>query len=209
MITPKLIALEKQLSRALPGFRVKKTLMALLPVRQILRGVWFDRSAYDEISFSVTAFVMPLCVSSKHLAFNFGERVRHRDGGDRWSIEMSELGTDLCTALKQQAVPFLAKGETLEGFIDIARLNAPTARTSESLGYALARVGETGRAIDVFNQLIPTLNLDIAWQRHLADQVHAFSVKLIKHPQGAQEQLAACEEETIRNLGLEEFRQSA
>jgi hypothetical protein len=206
MITPKLIALEKQLAQALPGFRIRKTLMVLPPVDQVLRGVWFDQSGYDEISFSVTAFAMPLCVSTKHLAFTFGERVRHQGDGDRWSIEMPELLIDLCTALKQQALSFLSKGETLEGFIEIARLAPPTGRTLEGLGYALARVGETGQAIDVFSQLIPMLNLDIAWQRDLADQVRAFTAKLIKQPREAQEQLAKWERETIRNLGMEEFR---
>jgi len=86
MITSKLLALEKQIAGAIPGFRIKKNFMIMPPIKLLIRGVNFDRSAYDEVSFSVTAFVMPLSVPAKHFGFTFGKPIRHKRGGDRWSL---------------------------------------------------------------------------------------------------------------------------
>jgi hypothetical protein len=205
MITSKLVALEKRISELLPGFGIKMTSMFVVPVEQIIRGINFDRSAYDDISFSITAFVMPLFVPAKHFGFTFGQRIRHQAGGDRWSTDRPDLEIELVAALKQQALPFLSKGETLEGFVEIARSGSQTGRTLEGLGYALARAGKPGEALDVFDRLLPMLDLNIAWQRELADQVRALSAKLTGNPAEAQGQLAQWEQETVRNLGLEEF----
>jgi hypothetical protein len=206
LITPKLIALETQIARALPPLRVKKTLMLLPPVCPVLRGIWYDRSAYDEISFSVTAFLMPLSVPADHLYFTFGDRVRRTGGGDRWSVDMPDLVTDLVAALRQQALPFLAKGETIEGFIEVAKAGPQTGRTLEGLGYALARSGNAKQAIEVFDRIPSMLDASIAWQRELGDQVRTLSVDLAKNPEKVQQQLAEQEEDTVRNLGLEQFR---
>jgi hypothetical protein len=207
MITSKILALEKQVSKAIPGFAIKKTLMIMPPVERLVRGINFDRSAYDEMSFSVTAFVMPLCVPAKHFGFTFGEAIRHSGGGDRWSTDLPNLETQLVAALKRQAMPFLSKGETLGGFIEIAKAAPQTGRTLEGLGYAVARSGDAKQAIEILNRLVPMLNLNSAWQRELVSQVQALSTKLAEHPEEAREQLAQWEEETVRNLGLEEFRE--
>jgi hypothetical protein len=206
MITSKLVALETKIAEALPPLRVKKTLMLLPPIGHVLRGIWFDRSAYDEVSFSVTAFLMPLCVPTDHLYFNFGDRVRHKGGGDRWSMDMPNLVADLVAALRSQALPFLSRGETLEGFIEVAKSGPPTGRTLESLGYAVAQTGDAKQAIEVLSRICPMLNTNIAWQRELGDQVRALSAELAKHPEKVQKQLAQWEEETVRNLDLQEFR---
>src|SRR5271165_5476046 len=113
MITSNLLALEKQISKAIPGFAIKKTFMIMPPVNRLVRGINFDRSAYDETSFSVTAFIMPLCVPAKHFGFTFGEPIRHIGGGDRWSTNMPDLEVELVAALERQAMPFLSKGGTL------------------------------------------------------------------------------------------------
>jgi hypothetical protein len=209
MITSKLIALEKQIASAIPGFAIKRTFMIARPVGQVVCGINFDRSAYDQVSFSVTAFAMPLCVPAEHFGFTFGVRIRHERGGDRWGMDMPELEARLIAALKQQAMPFLYKSKSLQGFIEVAKAGSRTGRTLEGLGYALARSGDAKQAIEVFNQIPPMLNLDIAWQRELADRVRTLSVELVEHPEEAQNQLAQTEAQTVRNLGLEGFRDFA
>ena len=208
LTTTRLIALEMQIAQTLATFRIKKTLMPLPPVDKLLRGIWFDRSAYDETSFSVTAFIMPLCILAKHLEFTFGKRIRHKGGGDRWSLEMPDLAVDLIAALRTQALPYLSEGETLEGFIEIARSSPRAGRTLEGLGFALARTGENRQAVEVFSQLVAMLDLNIAWQRDLADQVRGFSTKLMEHPEEALKQLIKWENESAHNLGLDEFRKA-
>ena len=120
---------------------------------------------------------------------------------------MAGLEADLVAALEQQAMPFLSSCETLEGFIEIAKASPSTGRTLEGLGYALARAGHAKHAIQVFSQIPPMLNLDIGWQRELADRIRTLSAKLIEDPEDAQNQLAQIEEQTIRNLGLEDLRE--
>jgi hypothetical protein len=206
VVENKIISLEERIAEAVPGFVVKKTLMVLPPVDQVLRGVWFDRSAYDEISFSVTAFVLPLCAPTKNLYFNFGERIRNRAGGDRWSIGMPDLCSDLVEAMKLRATPFFARTKDLEGFIEFAQLSPKTARSLEALGYSLARVGNVHAAREAFEQILPMINPAVAWQRELAEQVEAFSKLLSEHPDDAMDQLSRYEEQTVRNLNLEAFR---
>jgi hypothetical protein len=206
MITPKLVALEKQLALALPVLRVKKTLMLVPPVDKLLLGIWFDRSSHDNVSFSVTAFIMPLCIPAKHLGFTFGSRVRDKNGGDRWNIETSGLTGDLTAALKEQALPFLSKGDTLEGFIEIARSSPPTGRVLEGLAYALARSGKIEQAIDAFVRLTSMLDLSVGWQRELAEQARTFGAKLAENPVEAGQQLIYWEAETLNRLKLIEFR---
>jgi len=206
MITPKILELERQLNKVFPDFRTEKTLMLLPPLDRVLRGIWFDRSAYDEISFSVIAFVIPLCVETDHLYFNYSESVRHNSGGDRWRIDMPDLLNALTEALRNSALPLLSRGATLDGFIEIARSGPQTGRNLEGLGYALARAGKTEEAISVLNQLASELNPSIIWQLELSKKVREFITILMEHPDDAELQLAMTEEKTIHNLGLEKFR---
>ena len=90
MITSKLVVLEKQISKALPGFYVEKTYMIMPPVERLVRGINFDRSAYDEASFSVTAFMMLLCVPTTHFGFTFAERIE-----DVLTVVIPQLGERL------------------------------------------------------------------------------------------------------------------
>jgi hypothetical protein len=100
MTTKEFVALGKSLLPKLPGFAVKGSLMFIPPVECVLRGIHFDGSSFDKRSFSVTTFALPLCVPTNHLYLNFGTRVRHKGGGDRWSMRTPDLREELATALK-------------------------------------------------------------------------------------------------------------
>jgi tetratricopeptide (TPR) repeat protein len=208
LIKTKLITLEKRLLAELPGFCLKGRVLLMQPVGLTVCGLNFEGSQYNDTSFYVTKFVLPLCRPTDHLYFNFGDRIRHKGGGDRWNMDMPDLVNDLSTALREAALPFLSRGSTLEGFIEIAETGAQIGRNLEGLGYALARVGRTEQAVAVLNQLISTSNPSIVWQRELADQARNLRAKLLQDPEGAQECLANWEDETVRNLGLEEFRKA-
>ncbi len=206
MTTPSLVSVVKQVMLALPIFRMKKTLLLIPPADQVLSGVWFDRSAYDKASFSVTAFMMPLCVRAEHLGFTFGTRIRRSSGADRWNLDLPHLVDELIDAVTQHALPLLIRSKTLEGFIDIAKSSPSTVRTCEGLGYALARTGRADEALHVFAELISMLDRKVGWQRKLAVEVIEFCVELKQHPEQAREKLARREEETVHDLGLDEFR---
>jgi hypothetical protein len=201
------VALEKKLLPALPGFTIKGPLVFVSPARSILRGINFEGSSFGKESFSVSFFVMPLCVPTEHLYFNFGNRLRNERGGDRWNKEMPNLVEELCTALTAQAVPFLSRAKTLVDFAEMAGsfpLGNP--HTPMAKAFALARDGHGNKAIHILDQLLTQIDSNVAWQRTIADLSKQLRSMLIADPDAAQQQLQTWETETVRNLGLEKFQ---
>ena len=201
------VALEEKLLTVLPGFTVKGSLVFVPPAQTILRGISFEGSSFDKTSFYVNFFVMPLCVPTEHLYFNFGDRVRHKGGGDRWDKETPSLVDELCDALQRKALPFLSRAKSLIDFAKMASSLSPSnPHTPRAIGFALARAGRYPEAVPVLDQLLTQLDPKVPWQLTIADQSASLRDKLIGDPAGAQQQLEAWEIETVHNLGLEEFR---
>jgi len=200
------VALEEKLLPALPGYVIKGALVFIPPVQTLLRGISFEGSSFDKASFYVNFFVMPLCVPTEHLYGNFGNRVRH-NGADRWNKEAPNLVDELCDALQMQAVPFLSRAKTLLDFAEMASsfsFNNP--HTPKAIGFALARAGRANEAVRVLDQGLTQIDRKVPWQLAIANQSTYLRDKLIEDPAEAQRQLEAWEIETVRNLGLEEFR---
>lgn len=207
MTTAEFVALEKSLLSILPGFAIKKDLMFVSPLEGLLRGISFEGSSFDKTSFYANFFMMPLCVPTNHLYFNFGDRVRNRSGGDRWSKEMPGLLEELSAALKTQASPVLSHTRSLLDFAKYARSCYSTnPHTPKAVGLALARAGHIDEAIEVIDGLLSQLDLSVAWQQEIAELCRTLKEKVVAGPEPAQQQLEAWETETLRNLGLEDFR---
>jgi hypothetical protein len=113
--------------------------------------------------------------------------------------------TELGSALKLQAMPFLSRVESLLDFVDEARSSSGN-HTPRAIAFALARAGQISQAVGVLDQLFSQLDLNVAWQRKIGDQSKALRAKLVTSPIEAQQQLEAWEIESVRNLGLEGFR---
>lgn len=206
MITKAFISLENSLLPALPGFGVKGRLMVLSPLNHLLRGINFEGSSFNKTSFYATMFVMPLCVPTKSLYFNFGRRIRRKENGDRWSTEMLNLVEELIDALTLQAVPFLSPVESLHDFVKLAKtFSIENPHTSKAIAFALARAGEDKQAISVIDQLLHRLDMKVPWQVEIGDMARDLMSKLIKDPAEAYKQLKMWEAETISNLGLDNF----
>jgi len=206
MTTKEFVSLEKNLLTELPGFAIKGPLMFIPPAKRLLRGISFEGSSFDKTSFYVAMFVMPLCVPTSYLYFNFGNRVRRKEGADRWNMGgMPNVVTELGSALKLQAMPFLSRVESLLDFVDEARSSSGN-HTPRAIAFALARAGQISQAVGVLDQLFSQLDLNVAWQRKIGDQSKALRAKLVTSPIEAQQQLEAWEIESVRNLGLEGFR---
>jgi len=205
MTVKNLPALEKALLAELPGFSIAGNLLLMSPMERILRAIYFESSSYDKSAFSVSAFVMPLCVPTEHLSFNFGNRVRHKGGGDRWTMSMPNLMAELGAALKEQAVPFLAKVDSLLAFADMATAFSGNLHTPKAMAFALARAGQDRRAVSVLDELLAQVDPNIAWQQTIAKQANALKTDLLERPVEAHRQLEEWEIETTRKLGLEQF----
>ncbi len=197
--------LEKQLLEYLPGFSLRGTIILLPPARPVLRGIAFDGSGFDKSSFTVTAFLLPLCVPTSHLYFNFGNRIRQPGGGDRWNMTQSDLIADLGVALRHQAIPFLSHVTSLLDFVETAKtFSQANPHTRRAIAYSLARSGRITEAVEVLDQLFGQLDKAIPWQLALAGEARQLKTQLVAHPTEALRQFQTWELETEKNLGLNE-----
>lgn len=103
-------------------------------------------------------------------------------------------------------MPFLAEAPTLREFADTIGPDYGNPRGPEAVAYALARIGETRRAIETIEDYLPKLAAWPPWQQQMAEEGRAFRHLLLYEPALAAAKLEAWENETIRNLGLERFR---
>ena len=206
MTTKEFISLEKSLLQDLEGFSIKGSLMFRSPVGRILQGVSFEGSSFDKTSFYVNVFAMPLCVPADHLFLNFGSRVRHVGGGDRWCITKPGVVAELTAMLKRNAIPFFSKTESLLDFAEVAKSFSGNPHTTKAIAFTLARAGKTSQAIELLSQLPNQVDFSIPWQREIGDLCMLLEAKLRQNPTDAQQQLAAWEVDTTRALGLELYR---
>ncbi len=189
----------------LEGFVVKGRLLFKPPVDRLLRGIYFDSSGFDRRAFYPTWFVMPLCVPTSHLYFNFGDRLRTAADAGGWSSEMPNLAAELGAALKR-AANFLSGIDSLPAFVAYAESRSRTERNLEGIGYALACDGQANQAVTVFDELLGKVDMSVDWHRELTGRISELRRTLIEAPEKARSQLAISERETIQSLGLEEFR---
>jgi hypothetical protein len=211
MTTKQFVTLEKSLLPEFAGFAIKGKLMFIPPARHILRGINFEGSDFSKTSFFVTRFVIPLCVPTKYLYFLLCDRIRDKGKGDGWDANMPNLFAELTEALKLQALPFLSEVETLPNFITVLMRShgSDHAGALEPMGYAYARMGYVDNAIDALDRLlarIDRLDPKAPWDIERSERAKLLKAKLISGPAEAQQQLDVWEAESIRNLGLEEFR---
>ena len=179
------VKLEKRLLPDLPGFAIKRSLMFMVPVGDILRGIDFDPSGFDKRAFYVEVFAMPLFVPTKYLSFNFGDRLRFA-GIDGFDADDPELLGKLKAAIRQDAGASLAQAGAGLEFADLARTKSMgNPHTPKAIAFALARAGRTEEAIGVIDQLLPHLDLESHWQRDIDTLCRTLKAKLLKSPVGA------------------------
>jgi len=192
------LKLERRLLEYIPGFELRGGWMFIPPAEPVLRGIQFDGSSFDKVSFSVTTFLMPLCLPTSHLWLNFGHRIQP----DRWKAvpdPVEELGP----ALKAQAMPFLSSTRTLWEFVKVVRADYfDTPRENQAIAYALIRSGRVAKGRAALEHLLEQLDLSIGWQRDLAIEADRLKGMLESDPAAAINQLKTWEFETQQHLGL-------
>ena len=204
MKTKDFVKLEEQLVEGLPSCSISGSTIVLCPVTQVLRGLSFEGSSFDSKRFFVWFFCLPLCVPTKHLYFNMGDRLRTSGGGDMWDARDRDLLEELRHAISTQAVPHLSKVETLDEVVQVlASLPKPRdPYKQQALAYALARISSLEEAEQALNDLLLQLDHKISWQGQLADRAEALLKCLKRSPTEAQEQLKKWEAQSIDALKL-------
>lgn len=200
-----LVALIRQILPDLPGFIVKKRLLYLKPIRPILRAVYFDASGYSKDWFYINEFVQPLYVPNSHFAFNFGNRIRDSQRKDGWDLAKPEIVEEVTSALQERALPFLESIVTVDDFIASYREHSQiNPHTPKNIGYSLVRVGRFGEAQEVFDRLLPQLDLGSSWQLDMDCDIRRLKTLIDNDPAGAIRQLQDWEVDTARKLGFSE-----
>jgi len=199
-------ALGKRLLPRLPGFAAKGQMLFIRPVGHTLRGIFFDRSINSR-AFYVQIFIQPLFVPAEHIEFNVGWRL----GGDChvWNADAPGLLSELDTALKQEALPFLANIQSPRDTASAAKSlqKSKDPYVQQAIAYGFARGGDVGQAIAALAQLVRMFNVQeqYPWQQEMAERAQALAAELRDNPLGARARLEAWEAETAKKLVLEKF----
>jgi hypothetical protein len=204
MTTKELISLERRLLPSFPGFAIRGRLVLIPPARHTLRGINFEPSGFNKERFYATAFYLPLCIPRKYLSFTFGKRLKSTG----WRTDDPNSEAELI-AMMQNEVQFLNSLRTPNDVLVATILRARDSKNpyhNEAIAYMLARTGETTAAIAALDRLLQPLDPAVAWQCEMGDRARGLKAKLLSDPIDAQRQLTAWENESVRNLGLEEFR---
>ncbi len=214
-------AVGKRLLPDLPGFAVKGCLLLLRPLGHTLRGICFNGSI-DPRSFYVEVFIQPLFVPSRHISLNIGWRLRCAFGrSDSWGADDPHLVEELRMGLKREALPFLSRIQTPRDVADAASvvhpIKGPVVQqvitytsadpiVQQAIAFALARADEIEKGREALAPLIRTLHDEIPWRREMAERALSLQGMLLNDPAAARRQLDAWETQTVKNLGLEQFR---
>lgn len=202
------------IGRILPsmvGFCANGSLVLIQPIGQVLRGFWFDPSAFDKTSFYVTAFFLPTYVPHDVLALTLGRPVRDSKSSDRWSFSAGNTEEELVLSMAPHAERLRSlrtAEDVVEAFKEYTTPNEQglvNPHCYEALAYTLIQAGRYKRALEVSEKLLERADLKIPWQRGIVDRVQLIRTKLAADPGDAIQQLSDWQKETIRNLHLEKF----
>ncbi len=206
MTNKEFASLAAQLLPHLPDMVVKVPLMICSPVREMVRGLCFERSGSDKRRFYLWVFFMPLCVPSRHVTFDLGRRL----GGleQRWNTDEPHLTEKLLFSIRAEGLPFLnnlqAPNNAAHFALSVARTNK-SAHAQQTGAYMLARSGKVQEAVSSLDELLQLLVGDTSWQAEMASRAQMLKSLLLSDPPLAKKQLLAWEAETLENLGLEKF----
>jgi len=195
----------------LPGFVVTRGILHKTPIGELLRGFWFDSSAFDKYTAYVFVFVQPLYVPSKSLFFTFGRTLGYPFGfmlsNDGWDLDPETWESSAPLLLKTivgHGLPFLRKRDSVELFIRNLKYGIRFENTifdREALAYSLARLGRYREAERGLKSLIRSIkpgDLRQDVRRNAEELLTAIQTS----PGRAQELLDQWTEETARNLHL-------
>lgn len=195
-------AIGKELSSIIPNFVQKGPMMLRVPIGSILNGLYFESHSHEATLFYLWVFCLPLYVPTKHVTFNFGHRL-----GFSWTSTDTELLPKVVHEIKKDALPFLSRCSSLSDFLEMAKADSSrNPHTTNEIAFTLVMMDRFQQAIETFDILLQQVDRKVQWEADLGERASKLKALLSSNPVLAQEQLKRWEEETVRNLGLEDFR---
>jgi hypothetical protein len=116
-------------------------LIAIRPVRHLLRGIYIDRSL-DPTTFTPTWLVVPMFRYGADVIFNWGQRLYTPSHG-QWDVRNPATPQLMCQEIEREALPIVRSVQTIDDFVGFA--------TEERFG-----------AMGLDNQLLDRIVIDIA-----------------------------------------------
>ncbi len=199
-----------------PESDVRRGLLFVRPLGQILRGFCFDSSGLDRFEFTVEVFVQPLFVPNEGITFSIGDRLGSICGKqERWwtltDDNETEIMADVLKLMQREGPVILDKFTTLEDFSK----NAITPHTNpyspyppEMVAYGAVLLGNKQLAEKMFVRLDETLHPEQEYCEYHAgirDRAHLVRTAFERSPEDAVGILSKWREETVANLKLTKF----
>jgi len=190
----------RYVTRHVAGFRSSGPLLALPPVRPILRAVYLNRSSSPGLYY-LEVFVQPLYAPFDSVAFGIGWRLGGR--AHTWNLSDVALWDSAVEAIRIDALPFL---ESVAEPLDVIRAAQLVRRTGPVavrywMALSYARAGETARALSDLDTVAVELRQS-SLSPDLALQAEKMIALLRDDPSEARRQLDAWENYTFDKLGL-------
>ena len=194
----------------LPGFGYKGPLLFAQPVVHLLRGFYFESSAFDADAFYLWVFVQPLYVPVDFIYFDFGTRLSgHR--GQGWTMNRQDEGAtmaDVLAGMKDQGLPFLARVQTPRDLAHKAPLvggreRSPNSVEAVAYSHLLAQeCSEAREAIDRLQAMLRAGDAADPWGAQMLERSELVRDRLERDPRHAVELLEEWNEQTRTNLRL-------
>jgi hypothetical protein len=201
--------MKRHLLPEFPELDYSGRLLYVAPLDDVLRGFYFDDSAFSRTTVFVEVVVLPLYVPYEHVHFTFGYRLTHQADArkvESWDISEPVNRREVETmkaAMRDNGLPYLLKLATplliAENLIGATKLRDNPV-VHQAVAFSLARVGRYPESQERLAALIRQIE-DPRWHRILET-----STQLLRAiDNGAASAIALLERwkgETARTLGL-------
>lgn len=200
----------------LPGFNIKGHLVYHQNLYDILRGFYFESSAFSGNTFTIEVFVQPLYVPNESVIFTFGDRLGFitKQKDIWWNFDESreyEISQEILSMMIGSGLPFLEERESVKKFLQCYQnidVNANKHRV-EAIGYSYIMNNEYAKATNLLSSLNDILSQDIqkhpeiTWMKNLQCRVQMI-LGYLQHQEyaSAEQQLNEWKSYTLSNLNL-------
>jgi len=208
--------LKQYLAPHLEGFEVHKRLVYKKPPKPFISGFYFDELRHDPRKLFVWVFVQPAIVPREHFAFSFASVIGNISGGGRisWAIEEGseeETFEEILGYVHQEGLPYLNSHNTPRAFIDFNGYKAvpPHVIVMEAFAYSLLLEGQNDEAESKLIEMLHIINEEnikkSPWLVDYKQRGNIILDSLRNSHESAIDQLDIWSNETLKNLGLENY----
>jgi hypothetical protein len=103
------------------NWEVKRNILFINPVENILRGIYVESSAFSGSQFALNVFVQPLYIPMPLIILTFGYRHKTNDKKEWWDFDVNkkeQLAAQLLEAIKVAEINYLSKIFNASSFYD-------------------------------------------------------------------------------------------